>query len=242
MGRAHHLKETLPANLAHNSDVDTEFVVLNYNSKDDLHEWMQQFLVANPLASRVAYFHERTAKFFDPRHAKNVAHLLATGDVVVNLDADNFTGSGYASGLDEIFRDGKPIFITSNQEETTLRTGRRQTGLAGRVVLFANDFHRLRGYDEGLEGWGGEDTDLVRRALHAGLSQVKLPWLGDGVILHSDEDRLTNFEDKTPVAISSMRNRETSLRRLASEVNLNGWGRATVRTFDGREISVGMSG
>ena len=41
MGRAHHLKRTVPKNLRDNSDYpQVEFVLLNYGSPDDMHEWV----------------------------------------------------------------------------------------------------------------------------------------------------------------------------------------------------------
>ena len=41
MNRLHHLKKTLPQNIKDNQDYeDCVFVVLNYNSRDGLHEWM----------------------------------------------------------------------------------------------------------------------------------------------------------------------------------------------------------
>ncbi len=43
MNRLKHLQETLIQNLENNlntPDLEVEFVVLNYNSQDDMHEWM----------------------------------------------------------------------------------------------------------------------------------------------------------------------------------------------------------
>lgn len=43
MDRLYHLKESLPINLINNSSyANIEFVVLNYNSKDEIDTWMEK--------------------------------------------------------------------------------------------------------------------------------------------------------------------------------------------------------
>lgn len=221
MGRAHHLRETLPANLANNSDVDTEFVVLNYNSKDDLAEWMRKFLATNPLASRVAYFHERTAKFFDPRHAKNVAHLLATGDVLVNMDADNFTGPGYAAKLAGMFSENPNVCVTSDFKASSL---------TGKIALSKENFLRLRGYDESFTGWGAEDPDLVLRFDRSVVKSVRVKWPGEGAIKHSNEERVRNFEmgGKDHFQTNKVNWERAKSRPSTEPINKSGFGKASV--------------
>src|ERR1044072_6302434 len=110
MGRLHHLKETIFANIEANADhPDIEFVVLNYNSPDGLHEWVKENIGR---LKNVAYFREISVTRWRMPHAKNMAHLLATGDVVCNLDADNFTGKGYASLLAKKFTENPNLIVT----------------------------------------------------------------------------------------------------------------------------------
>lgn len=221
MGRAYHLKQTLPANLASNADYPAvEFVVLDYNSKDDLEGWMREMLPSVP-PGRVAYFRERTAKFFDPRHAKNVAHLLATGDVVVNLDADNFTGPGYAAKLADHFKASPKSCVV-----TTSTT----TSLAGKIALTKASFSSLRGYDESLTGWGAEDPDLIARARRSGLPPVKLLWPGESVIDHSEEERVCNFDmgGKSRFQTNDANWERIKARPVTEVVNKGGYGSASV--------------
>jgi glycosyltransferase involved in cell wall biosynthesis len=233
MGRAHHLKETLPSNLAYNLNADTEFVVLNYNSKDGLHEWLQQLVTTNPLASRVAYFHERTAQFFDPRHAKNIAHLLATGDVVVNIDADNSTGHGYDKELSDIFAKTGRAVVTS---DLTLKS------VTGKIAMLKRDFIELRGYDESFRGWGGEDPDLIKRAVAARFPHIAKAWPGEAAIRHSNADRVVNMEVTDEPKVSSLANRKIMRTRArGAVVNPAGFGRATVfRGFTDDAVTVGV--
>ena len=236
MGRLHHLKETLPANLKTSADrPDLEFVVLDYNSKDGLEEWMRREMAQAVTSGRVAYYRERAARFFDPRHAKNIAHLMATGDILVNVDADNFIGPGYAGKLEEFF--GSPgVFVTSDPGQTKLKEGSAQLGISGRIALRAADFKALRGYDEGLVGWGGEDPDLNRRARARGLRQISLYWPGDRVIPHCNEERTRHFEVRLSIDVTSAQNRRRSIeRRLTEVVNPSGYGRTVVYAGFGEE-------
>lgn len=215
------MKETLPQNISDNADYpNVEFVVLDYNSKDGLDDWMCGFLKANPVANQVAYYRERSAKFFDPRNAKNAAHLLASGDVVVNIDADNFTGPGYASALAAVFATTDKLFVTA---KTAIRS------MCGKIAFRKEDFIALRGYDEIFRGWGWEDPDLTQRAVAAGFREIKMQCVGARVIDHSNEERTINLEDKTPVESSSRFNRRRTTSRVpGSIVNPRGFGRISV--------------
>jgi len=237
MGRLHHLRETLPANLKANETYEAaEFVVLDYNSGDGLEDWMQTEMRWAIEAGRVAYYRERTARFFNPRHAKNVAHLLATGDILINLDADNFTGNGYAQRLAEIFLEPN-VFVRADIRRPSMR------GIAGRLALRATDFRLLRGYDETCNGYGGDDPELCYRArvqLH--LQETALAWPGEAVIQHSNVERIERFESQDDVHVSNKRYAE--LRRSRdplAKANPAGYGAAVIYAgFAATPTQVGM--
>lgn len=210
MGRAHHLKETLPQNIRDNIDskVNVEFVVLNYNSADDLHEWittdpdMRQFMDIGILR----YGRTTEPQHFHMAHAKNLAHRMATGDIVCNLDADNFTGVGFADYLAKIFREDSEIVV--NPSHTLFHVpGFEQGGYYGRVALTRANFNRLHGYDETLRGWGGDDMDIMQRAKGMGLKHMKIDKQRFmGIIEHSNESRVEHMADG--------QEREAMLRRV----------------------------
>lgn len=195
MGRVHHLKETLPQNMAGNrprNGTDVEFVVLDYNSPDGLEEWIKTDpqMVDAMQSGFLRYGKNDDVTRFHMSHAKNQAVRLATGDVVCNVDADNFTGSHFAQYLDHIFTD---------HPDTVLNPSRRLKhavggGIWGRVAMTHSNFSILGGYDEKFSGWGGEEVDLVRRAKGLGLTNY---FLNDeyraGVIRHSNEERVVNM-------------------------------------------------
>lgn len=160
MGRTNDLKLTLPQNVADNEDYpQIEFVVLNYNSRDDLHTFMLSKDIYPHLANgKIKYIRTSMPAFFSMSHARNVAFRAATGDIVSNVDADNFTGKGFATFLNRLanVRASRVIFAK----------GKRQ--IHGRLGMFKSEFETLGGYDEDLVGYGGEDHSLLLRAMSAG--------------------------------------------------------------------------
>jgi len=85
MNRLHHLKETLPMNVADNATTENiEFVILDYNSTDGLEAWMQQKF--DIFCGKVVYFKTTQPTFYNRSHSRNMAFRLASGDVVCNLE------------------------------------------------------------------------------------------------------------------------------------------------------------
>jgi len=109
---------------------------------------------------------------FHHAHAKNIAHMLATGDVLCNVDADNFTGQGFARQLKLLFDKHKNI-VTNPCLQLAKDIGTEKGGMFGRIALRKTDFLTLNGYDEAFVGWGKEDTDIIRRAKLLGLKHIQ---------------------------------------------------------------------
>ena len=167
MGRSADLKKTLLANIEANSDHGpTEFVVLDYNSKDDLHEFMLSDAVAPHIKSgRVRYLRTRIPQYYSFSRSRNVAFRNATGDIVLNVDADNFTGRGFAAYINRL----------ANVCPTRAVFARAKVGIHGRLGMYKREFEALGGYDEDLVGYGYDDRSLLLRALAAGCT---LMWWG----------------------------------------------------------------
>jgi len=168
MGRVEDLKRTLPVNISDNSDYpEVEFVVVNYNSQDDMHEYMtSSAMLSHLLSGKVRYLRTRLPRFFSMSHSRNVAFMNATGDIVTNVDADNFTGKEFASYLNRLanIRPHRVIFAK----------GKRR--INGRLGMFKNDFVSLGGYDEELIGYGGDDYSLLLRAMYSNFTLMW--WVG----------------------------------------------------------------
>lgn len=199
MGRAHHLKRTLPENIFNNlprslnqGDPDIEFIVLDYSSRDGLAEWIKtdKDMIRAQERGHLVYARYDDADFFKHSHAKNMAHRLASGDIVCNLDADNFTGSGFASYLQNLFLPDPHNIIVFPE----LRFhGYMEAGFYGRIAMSRKNFIELGGYKETFEYWGAEDCNLIIRAMAAGLKARLIDsekYIG--VVAHNNMDRILN--------------------------------------------------
>ena len=198
MGRAHHLKETLPQNICDNpasKGLDVEFVVLNYNSQDDLHEWIMDDseMQKHVESGLICYGKTTDPEFFHMSHAKNMSHRLATGDVLCNLDADNFLGKGFAKMLYKHFADDMDI-VMSPSHRAGRRRGADDRGFLGRIATSRKDFYKLNGYDESFIGWGGEDNNFLQRAKALGAKHLRFENASFlEIIRHTNEDRVANM-------------------------------------------------
>jgi glycosyltransferase involved in cell wall biosynthesis len=203
-GRLEHLKQTLPLNLKNNEGYpNTEFVILNYDSNDGLEEWIKENFQKELASGKIRYARYTPAEHFKMAHAKNMAHRLATGDVVCNLDADNITGPGFAGWLNEQFSKNPEIYISPRnhalQRMLKMVTGIQPTeaALSGRIAMTKRNFDAIRGYDEQrFNGYGREDTTLAMQASHLHtLSHVIVPReIIGSAIEHSDKKRIENME------------------------------------------------
>lgn len=184
MNRLYHLKETLPMNLTDNHDAENiEFVVLDYNSTDGLETWMHQHF--NTFGGKVAYYKTIQPNFYNRSHSRNMAFRLATGDIVCNLDADNYAGKGFAEYLSAIFQQNTSIFLApqSNNLSDTF----------GKICMTKADFLKIRGYDEAIKGYGFEDNDLKNRLINLGRAEETFnqpKFLK--AITHTEEERIKN--------------------------------------------------
>src|SRR6202035_2624245 len=119
--RTAHLRETLPRNLRDNPD--SRFVVLDYNSQDDLLEFLGSF--SGQIADgQLSVYSFRGWPKFRMAHAKNMAHrlgILEGGRILVNLDADNFAGANFSAFASDVF--GPGLFLWANMVKGEMAGG-----------------------------------------------------------------------------------------------------------------------
>lgn len=169
MNRLHHLKETLPANLKGNASYpNAEFVLLDYNSSDGLEEWVKTELNDFVESGRLVYYRTTEPKYFHRSHSRNMAFKLATGDIVCNVDADNFTGKGFAHYINREFTRNKNIFIIPDIRSRYYYI----RDVFGRICCLKQDFDAAGGFDEQLEGYGHEDVDFIYRLIKLNREEV----------------------------------------------------------------------
>lgn len=186
MNRLHHLKITLPQNIKDNIEYENiEFVILNYNSTDGLDQWIKSEMKDFLDKGILKYYYSKEPENFHMSHSKNVAAKLSTGDIICNIDADNFTGIGFAEYVNISFINNKNIYL--GVDKNTRRD------CYGRISVKRNDFFSIKGYDEKMNGYGFDDYDLCNRLQLLGR---KAFFITNNKFLqalpHSDEERTVN--------------------------------------------------
>jgi hypothetical protein len=190
MNRLHHLKQTLPANLKNNrSYANLEFVLLDYNSSDGLAYWIESELQEYIRSGRLVYYKTNEPTYFHRSHSRNMVFKLATGDILCNIDADNFTGENFAQYINDQFTFDNNVFVaadTSNRHYFI-------RDVCGRISCWKKDFDAVGGFDEQMEGYGDEDIDLINRLRMLGRQEVViLDSRFLNAIFHSDLERVQN--------------------------------------------------
>lgn len=152
-GRLWQLKQVFHINLVALKSIDAEWLILDFNSPDGLIEWIKsQHDAQSFLKSGQLKIFELTKEFqYSIPLAKNLAHSLASGQVVFNLDIDNQIADSYALAKDI---DSRSALVCENKP---------RTGRYGRIALTKENFIWLGGYDLELFGAGFHDVNLVER-------------------------------------------------------------------------------
>lgn len=208
-GRLHHLQQTLPANMeAEKGNPNVEFVVLDYGSEDGLGDWIKENFQEEIATGRLIYARTESP-YFKMAHAKNMAHRLANGDVLCNLDADNFIGEGYSRWLQEVFTQNMDVVTNHGALITRVKgalIGESLKDTRGRIAVSRDNFNLIAGYNEYYSFYRGGDNDFTQRAKEAGLQLVNAPCeLLGSVISHGHDNRMINL---------SPEDRKISRRRL----------------------------
>lgn len=215
-GRTEHLARTLPQNIVDNADYpDCAFVVLDYADPGPLRGYLRRNHMADMQSGRLAVYHycgdqpfarfhnypaERPDIPFQMSHAKNLAPrcaMLEGADIIVTLDADNFTGPGFARFIADNFREPGIFLCPDFPLIHSLPHGpsRPQRGYAGRLAIRPHDFIKAGGYDETFSTWRGEDIDMIARLRRMGYTERHIDNRFLGVIPHGAEVRFKEYPE-----------------------------------------------
>ncbi len=168
-GRLAHLKATLPTLMALS---DCEVVVVDYDCPQGAGDWVQSTF---PQATVVRV---PDRPHFKAAEARNRGLAAATAPWLFMVDADVAIAPTFMAAIAPKLRPG--VF---------LRPQPLLNELGGALVVAKGDLAGIDGYDEVFEGWGGEDVDVVRRLLHAGLQGGSFPAQLLRPAAHGDEAR-----------------------------------------------------
>lgn len=203
--RLDHLALTLPQNLQdQKGHQDTVHVVLDYNDPD-MGGYIQREHAADLDTGRLVYYRFPDADIFEMAKAKNMAHrcgLIEGGQVLVNVDADNWIGAGFPAYVDSKFSmardEQEPIFLCTRQNHRgpgDLVRVRTPGGCGGRIGITRDAFLHAGGYDEIFAKWSPDDKDIARRLQNLGYLRHHIPPTHLRAIKHGwDIRRITNQE------------------------------------------------
>lgn len=186
MNRANDIKTTYEKNIIDNVNYpNIEFILLNYNSRDDLDNYVFAKLGKYIDKEILNYYHTTEPRYYSMTHSRNVAFKVATGDIVLNVDADNFTNEGFAEYIN----------ILANQQPKRAIFAKGKRMMRGRLGFYRSEFiDLLGGYDEDLKGYGHDDHDIMYRAWGLGF---KLMWFGSkyyGVVEGHKKHQGTDYQ------------------------------------------------
>jgi len=160
MNRLCHLGQTVLKNIQHTSShPDVEFVLLDYNSTDGLEDWAKENLSCHIDSGRVSFYRTSQPRYWVAAHAKNIAHKMATGDVLCNIDSDVLVPEGFAEYIEEAFSSGHELIMSFESEDVY-----GSNGCAGIIAAKRDHFYSVNGYDESISlGWGFDDMNYQFR-------------------------------------------------------------------------------
>lgn len=163
MNRLFHLKHTIEKNILDNMNYPkVEFVLINYNSQDGLDTYAEKHLKKYVEAGVLNYYRTDEPQKFHASKAKNLSHALAKGEIVCNVDGDNFTGKDFAFYINYLFNQNGTNNIYQFHKAPFW-------GTVGRLCFYKENFMKLGGYDESFLPIGHEDIDLLNRGRAMGL-------------------------------------------------------------------------
>ena len=194
--------QTLPQNIAHNKHAT--FVLLNYNSGDGLHGHILDKHRADIDSGRLVLYSHFEPERFHMAHAKNMAHrcgIREDGDILVNLDADNFTGPNFDQWILTQFPAKGEKFLWSNMIK-----GQLDRGITGRIAVTRNAFLMVGGYDERFSEWSPDDEDFKCRMRLLGIPSDEIWPQFLRAVRHTDKLRFRDYRHVEKTCYDSSKN------------------------------------
>ena len=162
--RTHDLKEVMPTFIATaNASPPVEICVLNYNTQDDLADWMGLLMENTPLegGSQFRYMAYWGRDRYHMAHARNLSVAMSYGEYITICSADIAPKPAYMQAVRERIAEG-----------AVWMQPRKYRGI---MVLRREEFFEAGGFDERFEFYGKEDIDLEDRLKRRGLMPVQVP-------------------------------------------------------------------
>lgn len=220
MNRADDLKETMPYRIAAaNASPPVEIVVLDYNSTDDVDEYMRDLIETAELepGNRITYRRYTGERhYWHMAHGFNLAILSGSGEYFALLGADAYPDQGYIQAVRTLIRFGA---VWGHAKD-----------LCGIIFCKMDEFIAAGGYDERFEFYGPEDREMDARLTRRGAQFGLVPKGLMHVIETPNEKKARNYRikaNKTTMSRMMRRYFHESLVNQTMVANPDGWGKWT---------------
>ena len=175
-GRLHHLRQTLPALM---TQIGTECVIVDYDCPDHTYLWVSEHFPS----ARIVRVND--APTFNLARARNIGAAVAQAPWLCFVDADIALAGNFSIHV-------IPTLLAGN----FYRPQPMPWDACGTVICPRDRFIAIEGYDEAIEGWGGEDDDLYYRLTLAGCKLGAFPGELLGALTHQDSARVEHYAIK----------------------------------------------
>jgi glycosyltransferase involved in cell wall biosynthesis len=177
-GRLNHLKQTLPQFIKQR---DTKVIVVDYSCPEHSGGWVRENW---PEAMVIEVPGQ---EYFRANKARNTGAAAAQSPFLMFLDADSLISDDFAVRVDQALEDGMFLRIRYTPGND----------LNGACIVPAASYRAVQGYDEVIEGYGGEEQEFYWRLRRMGLKARYL--LAEGLcqpIRHDKQSRIAYQVEK----------------------------------------------
>lgn len=212
MNRTSDLKKAMHARiLAARASPPVEFVILDYNSRDDLAEYVTTLEL--PEGITLTYRKYTGRDHYHQAHAYNLAVLAGSGEYFSLMGADTYPLGEYFDVVRDLAGRGY-IWMEDARYK-------------GAIACQKAEFVSAGGFDERFEFYGPEDRDLAVRLAFRGAKKSTLPRGLIGNFPTADAKKMENYRVQMPKLYSSREMRvyfEDNVKRRVTTANPEGWG------------------
>lgn len=163
MNRTDDLKQTMALRIAAAvKSLPVEFVILNYNSCDDLREYVLTEVkpMCHEAGILLTYREYKGRDHYHQAHAYNLSLLASMGEYICIMGADTYPKQGYFETIRELAADGIEWMEDKRYK--------------GAICCSRFNFIAVGGYDERFEFYGPEDRDLAVRLARYGSKKATI--------------------------------------------------------------------
>ena len=184
--RTYDLRVVMPSLIkAANVSPPVEIMILDYNSSDDLAEYMRYMIETAELTggSMLSYKKYSGGKYWRFGHARNLSVLASRGEFLIMSCADQILDKNYFEAVRELLKDGDCVWLYPH------RKGGSVLGCSRKEFMDAG------GYDEKFIYYGKEDKDIMLRLERRGGKFKQVPL---NLIVEIPTPRLIKYKNIHP--------------------------------------------